>query len=336
MPQKLTQFPPIHRRLALGMILGCWVSIVAVAPRDAGSHEGPTAARSAESQTLRVMSFNIWVGGEAGGQPLEQTAEVIRAARADVVGIQESFGQNQPRTDNAEKLAQMLGWNHVNQQGSSTSIITRFPIVEKTPQGWGAAIRLDNNETIYLFNAHLAPAPYQPYQLADIPYGNGRFIKTEAETIDEAKKARGRQLTALLAEIESVVEQGRPMFLTGDMNEPSHQDWTQAAADLGQCQIKVEYPTTKAITDLNFVDAFRAIHRDETKRRGHTWTPTKAADDPSERHDRIDYVFYHSPRLQVTGVEIVGEATEGGADIVVTPYPSDHRAVVAQFELSDN
>jgi len=328
----------VHRRrlVSLSLLLLAWVTLVAHGTAaGCDSDEVARVAERSEPQTLRVMSFNIWVGGEAGGQPLEQTAAVIRAARADIVGIQESFGRNQPRTDNAEKIAQLLGWNHVNLQGGSTSIITRFPIVDKTPQGWGAALQINDKETVYLFNAHLAPSPYQPYQLAEIPYGNGRFIKTEAETIDEAKKARGRQVTALLADIQSVVEQGRPMFLTGDMNEPSHQDWTQAAADLGQCQIKVEYPTTKAITDLSFVDAFRVIHSDETTRRGHTWTPTKASDDPSERHDRIDYVFFHGSRLKVTSVEVVGEATEAGADIVVTPYPSDHRAVVAQFELSD-
>lgn len=332
----LPAYTPSRRLVNFGLLLLAWVSLVApgiATGSDSGARD--RTAESKEPQTLRVMSFNIWVGGEAGGQPLEQTAAVIRAARADIIGIQESFGSRQPRTDNAEKIAKLLGWNHINLQGGSTSIITRFPIVEKTPQGWGAVIQINDNETVTLFNAHLAPSPYQPYQLADIPYGTGRFIKTEAETIDEAKKARGRQVTALLADIQSVVAQGRPMFLTGDMNEPSHLDWTQAAADLGQCQLKVEYPTTKAITDLSFVDAFRVIHSDETKRRGHTWTPTKAADDPSERHDRIDYVFFHGSRLQVTGVEIVGEATEGGADIVVTPYPSDHRAVVAEFELSD-
>ncbi len=323
--------PVLSRRLAtLGLLLLAWTALVAHGTAaGCDSDENARVAESREPQTLRVMSFNIWVGGEGGGQPLEQTATVIRAARADIVGIQETFGRGQPRTDNAQKLAQLLGWNHVNLQGGSTSIITRFPIVKKTPQGWGAAIQINANETVTMFNAHLPPGPYQPYQLRD------RSINTEAATIQAAKGARGRQVTAVLADIQSVVEQGHPMFLTGDMNEPSHQDWTQAAADLPQCQIKVEYPTTKSITDLNFVDAFRVIHSDETKRRGHTWTPIRAADDPSERHDRIDYVFFHGSRLKVTGVKIVGEATEGGADIVVTPYPSDHRAVVAEFELAD-
>ena len=55
------------------------------------------------ARTLRVMSFNIWVGGEAGNQPLDQTAKVIEAAHADIVGVQESCGKERDgkRPDNA-------------------------------------------------------------------------------------------------------------------------------------------------------------------------------------------------------------------------------------------
>jgi endonuclease/exonuclease/phosphatase family metal-dependent hydrolase len=296
--------------------------------------DGRAAAEPTDkpTSTFRLMSFNIWVGGEAGGQPLEQTAAVIKAAQADIVGIQESWSRSSPKTDNAERLAKMLGWQHVNLQGGSTSIISRFPIGEKTPAGWGATIQLSATQSIILFNAHLAPSPYQPYQLASIKYGTGRFITTEAETIDEARKARGAQVDALVKDVKQVLSQNRPMFLTGDLNEPSHQDWTTAAAEMGHCQIKVQYPTTKAITDLEFVDAFRAFFPDETKVRGYTWTPTKADNDPTERHDRIDYVFFRGAEVKLKEVQVVGESADRGCHIVVTPYPSDHRGVVAEFQ----
>lgn len=48
------------------------------------------AAAPSEPAPLRVMTFNLWIGGEAGKQPLVQTARVIRMARADVVGLQET------------------------------------------------------------------------------------------------------------------------------------------------------------------------------------------------------------------------------------------------------
>jgi len=300
---------------------------------ESGASYGFRHQGSLDPITVRVMSFNIWIGGEAGGQPLEQTAAVIRAAKADIVGIQESFGSGNPAPDNAKKIAEILGWQHVN-QGGSTSVISRFPIVGTTPSKWGVLIELSDSQKIYCFNAHLAPSPYQPYQLADIEYGSGRFIKTEQEAIEEARQARGRQVDSALAEMKQVADQGLPMFLTGDLNEPSHQDWTAAAAEAGHCQIKVEYPTTKAFTNFGFQDAFRAYHPDETKVRGYTWTPIKAEDDPSERHDRIDFVFSRGDQVRLIKVEVVGESKQRGADIVVTPYPSDHRAVVAEFKIT--
>ena len=43
----------------------------------------------AEESDIRVMSFNIYRGGTMRGQPLSQTANVIREAQADIVGLQE-------------------------------------------------------------------------------------------------------------------------------------------------------------------------------------------------------------------------------------------------------
>ena len=43
-------------------------------------------------------------------------------------------------------------------------------------------------------------------------------------------------------------------------------------------------------------------------------------------------MFVHGTNATVNAIEIVGEAAEF-ADIVVQPYPSDHRAVVAEIEL---
>ena len=57
------------------------------------------------------------------------------------------------------------------------------------------------------------------------------------------------------------------------------------------------------------------------------------ADDPKTHHDRIDFVYFKGNGLKVTDAKIIGE-NEENADIVVAPYPSDHRAVVATFTLT--
>jgi exodeoxyribonuclease-3 len=122
------------------------------------------------------------------------------------------------------------------------------------------------------------------------------------------------------------------IFVTGDFNEPSALDWTDSVFAAGRCPAAVRWPTTAAILDAGFTDAFREVHPDPLASPGHTWTPTTADNDPADRHDRIDFVLVSGPHVQVERAEIVGENAER-ADIVVTPYPSDHRGVVATFSL---
>ncbi len=287
--------------------------------------------RAAES--LRVMSFNIWVGGEEGGQPLTQTAEVIKAAKADIVGLQESHGRskNGVRPDNGPRLAEILEWTFFD-QGDSTGILSRYPIVSNTPGRWGVLVKLSSGKEIWMFNAHLAHAPYQPYQLLDIPYANAPFIKTAEEAVQEARKARGAQVEQLLADLKPALATGKPVFLTGDMNEPSHQDWTSRAAKAGKVPIPVEYPSTLEFTRAGVRDIYRLVHPDEVAKRGNTWTPLTSPNDRKDRHDRIDFVFLGGKGASAKSCEVVGEEARF-ADIVVKPYPSDHRAVVATVEL---
>jgi exodeoxyribonuclease-3 len=293
----------------------------------------PLLAPAAE--TLRVMSFNLWHGGDAGKQPLTQTMEVIRAAKADIVGLQETGGfekeKGAGRPDHGRRLAGMLGWHYFN-QGERTGILSRFPIATNTPKKWGVTLRISPGREVRMFNVHLMHAPYQPYQLLKIPYANAPFITTAEEAVRAAQQARGGQVERLLAELKVALESGQPVFLTGDFNEPSHQDWTERAAAAKRCPIQVEYPSTKAVTAAGMRDAFRAVFPDEVARPGWTWTPTTAVDDPKDRHDRIDFVFVGGAGVKVDRCEIVGEA-KPASDIVVQPYPSDHRAVVATASI---
>jgi len=257
------------------------------------------------------MTFNIWVGGDAGKQPLSQTAEVIRAARADIVGLQETAGyakqKGASQPDNGRVLAEMLHWHYLD-QGERTGILSRFPIVTNTPQKWGATLRLPSGRSVRMFNAHLSHAPYQPYQLLKIPYANAPFIATAAEAVDEARKARGAQVNRLLSELKPALAEGQPVFVTGDFNEPSHLDWTQRAAEAGRCPMAVEYPSTLAMTGIGLRDSFRAMFPDEVKRLGWTWTPTTRPEDPKDRHDRIDFVFVGGKEANIarceTGIEV--------------------------------
>jgi exodeoxyribonuclease-3 len=286
-----------------------------------------------EEESIRVMSYNIHRGGVVMlKQPLSQTAKAIQLAKADIVGIQET---RSPRGDKLEELAKLLGWNH--DMGKGSKILTRYEIVESLKSG--VKVKLDSGREAYVFNLHLPSHPYQPYQLLGIrPKWHKHkfdieFIKTDAEAIQWAKKARGRELTKLLRQIRSIPDKQAPVFVVGDFNEPSHLDWTEAAANAGRHPIKVEYPNSLAMTRAGFADAYRAIYPDEMKNPGYTWSSFYKFDDPTTHHDRIDFVYFKGKGIKLNEVKIVGENRKD-ADIIISPYPSDHRAVVADFKLT--
>ena len=121
-------------------------------------------------------------------------------------------------------------------------------------------------------------------------------------------------------------------FVFGDFNEPSHRDWTESAVKAGLQPLVVPFPTVKAIEDKGFVDTFRAIYPDAGAKPGMTWTPTSEPTAKDDHHDRIDFALARAKDLQVISAGIVGEKAPE-ADIVVTPWPSDHRATMAKVKF---
>ena len=283
---------------------------------------------TADLKSVKVMSYNIYRGGTMRGQPLSQTAKAIQESNADIVGVQET---KSPSGDNMKELAKLLDWNH------TANILTRYEIIDELENG--IRIKLPSGQQAYIFSLHLPSNPYQPYQLLSIQpkwhkHKDTPFLKTETEAIASAKKTRGRQITRLLRQIRTLPDQETPVFVVGDFNEPSHLDWTEEAARHGRHPIKVDYPNSKAMAKAGFTDAYRAIYPDEIKNPGFTWSPMYKTDDPTTHHDRIDFVYFKGDGAKLNWVKVVGE-NKNNADIVISPYPSDHRAVVASFTLSN-
>ncbi|TKG89872.1 hypothetical protein EYV94_24955 [Puteibacter caeruleilacunae] len=277
-----------------------------------------------EEINFGVMSFNMWVGGENGKQPLSQTVRCMELSGASIVGAQETHGNGKPRPDNSVKMAETMNWNHVD-LGHYDAVLTKFKVVERDHRA--LKIEVAKEKYIWFINTHLHYIPYQPYQLNDKKYGEYPFISTEEEAIKWAKEARGHQVDELVKLVERKKQDGIPIIVTGDFNEPSHQDWTAAAAEAGICKTKVEWPSTKALTDIGMVDAYREKYPDEVKKTGFTWS---SLDKEGEIHDRIDFIFYWGEQLQLKNAFVIGEMSDL-ADIGIEQYPSDHRAVVARF-----
>ncbi|MDZ4779428.1 MAG: endonuclease/exonuclease/phosphatase family protein [Planctomycetia bacterium] len=269
----------------------------------------------ANGAELKVMTFNILHGGTALGQPLTKTVEAIETSGADLIGLQEQSGST-------AALADMLGFYHHVQDGD-ISVLSRYPITQTLSSG--VEVALPSGEPAYLFNVHLAAYPYQPYDIRD------GLISTEVQVIAAAQAARGAAMSRTLETMSPYLTNGAPVFLVGDFNEPSHLDWTAEAADAGMnFGMKVAWPASIKAEQAGLTDSYRAVHSNPVERRGDTWTPL---DGPDEVHDRIDIVYHAGELVDPIDAIVVGE-NDALADLVVTPYPSDHRAVVGRFALA--
>jgi len=276
-----------------------------------------------------LMSFNILYGGTHLGQSLEQTAAVIRLAQADIVVACEQWG-------NAEPLADLLGFTcHIvvaPPYWKSVAVLSRYPITETFANG--VRLELDLQQSVCVFGVHLTSTPYQPYRVRDKAY-------TEIEEIlNEARETREQELVVVLSEIRPLIEAGERVLLCGDFNEPSHLDWTLASAREGHhFGLEMPWPCSKRVTESGMEDAYRVVFPDVCRHPGYTWTSvpglgvggSERAED--EVHDRIDFIYYAGLGLEPRAASIVGENSRN-ADLVVSPFPSDHRAVAVIYQIS--
>ena len=309
-------------------MLRTWITLLAAflaALCAASAAPAPTA-----STTLKVMSFNIFYGGDElnlqtrqfckdpAGCPetLDQVVSAIRASGADVVGLQEP-------TMNTRTIAEKLGWNY----SERTSYISRFPIIDPPgANGLYVFVEPEPGRVVAVANVHLPSDPYGPYEARD------------GATRDEVLQLENDlRVPAVQTEVQNLPElaaQGIPVFLTGDFNSPSHLDWTPAVdAVRADVPYPVVWPASKALADAGFVDSFRSVYPNPVARPGFTWTPGSPEGEKVEVHDRIDWVLSMGPAT-ATASSVVGEAGNPNVDIAVDPWPSDHRGVVSTFDIT--
>jgi len=285
-----------------------------------------------EPVTLRVMTFNVWYGGEQVS--LAKVGEAIRAAEADIVGVQEADG-------NLDAIAAAAGMSYVDPR---RRLLSRWPIFDS-----GAGERTERDAAPYSVtgldrNAIHAWVMVQPGKVVAVAN-----VHLSSEPSGTALARRGAPLAEVLAAEEAthVIEarplaalgllgaDGTPVFLTGDFNAPSHQDWTEAVRRARpEIPYAVEWPAMRLLADAGLRDSFREAYPDAVARPGFTWTP--GAPHPvlprGEGPDRIDYVLT-AGRTETISALIVGEQGGPDVDIAVSPWPSDHRALVSTFEV---
>lgn len=290
----------------------------------AGENSGNSRIATDSTMALTVMSFNVWNSGGNVSNGDYKIVNAVMTAGADMVCLSEAG------PDITATAARRLGWHHYS-TSHGDAILSRFPIIKswETPAAAGAEISISDNMTIAVLSAHLYYTPYGPYRAC--------FDGLPVDQIIEEETTSGRlpEINEALQSVDEYLKKGIPVFLAGDFNTPSHQDWTAATAD-EHCGYVIEWPVTRAVTDSGLTDSYREFFPDPANNPGITWSPLYLHyiwnTGKPEPLDRIDYVFYskNGPQMLESSTLVIGQPGQY-PDYSNNRWPSDHAAVVSTF-----
>jgi endonuclease/exonuclease/phosphatase family metal-dependent hydrolase len=276
----------------------------------------PALAQGDEAVELRVMIFNVWLGGDQVN--LGRTFDAIRAADPDIVLLQEAEGQTR-------RFAEALGWPYAVER---RHLISKYPLFDPPAADADYAFaEVRPGRFVAVANIHLTSDPYGPYAV--------REGKTAEEVLAIEEETRLPEIDVYIAQLAPLAAGGVPAVLGGDFNAPSHLDWTEAmVAARPQVRFPLDWPVSRALADAGFHDSYRDVHADPVAKPGITWTLGYPVPHilPDEAIDRIDQIHALGNATTVAS-QLVGESGGPDVDIGISPWPSDHLALVSTFRV---
>jgi len=305
-----------------------------------------------DMEEVVVLSFNILSGGGEYG-PHSRIAEIISNSAANMVMLQEPRIRGRPdKPDHGHigSIVEDLGgkWKSWvgNPQGSdnTTAFLSPWSFNVVDSNGTVVVTTPSGNE-LAVHNIHLSAKPYGPYTAARMLRAGKSREAVVDEVTREAVKTRKEEVIGFMSAVETQTRQGRHCLLAGDFNEPSH---------LSRSSMGIRWPCSKAAEEAGLIDCY-STHCLRTKSPmldSWTWSWIKylAQASSSERKfimshgeisDRIDYIYLATPSpktnprslVDLKSCVLVGDNLEC-AEVVDSPWPSDHAAVLATFVIS--
>ncbi|KAK6523122.1 hypothetical protein TWF694_006017 [Orbilia ellipsospora] len=281
---------------------------------------------------LRVMTFNLWLGGTQVKDSHRKQVNFIASTNADIVGMQDTSGGHPKR------LADALGWYYWQPTKGNVGIISRYPIVKEygtVGTSGGVRVALDgDNSQVHFWTMHLEWTPYGPYDFCFKNMTINQVLQREKES------TRTQQITNILKAMSNPAGDSKfPSFLVGDTNAPSHLDWTEALRKKNCGYAGVPWPTSALPTEAGLIDSFRAAHPDPVTVPGTTWSPLHPLNDEGgvaghpEPQDRIDFVYFKGNiKVLDSKALVVGNPQPFGRHRN-NEWTSDHAAVLSAFKL---
>jgi endonuclease/exonuclease/phosphatase family metal-dependent hydrolase len=320
---------------------------------------GKKTKQKSASHRLSILSFNIVQGGHEAanvgfpnsrfnGSRFDDIASVILKTNSDIIGVQEDTN-----TDSL-LIALGSGWNRCY------NIYSKFKLTPLETKGNllnACRVFLPNGDSLVFINCHWWPSGgYGPGIIkqrildGNIPSDLKRFEREVLEATKQvANDPRGYQATIDM--VEPYLKANEKVILVGDFNEPSHLDWTDRFAKEGMdrwvknptkipLRFTMEWKGSKALENIGLSDAYRSVNTDEVAQPGITWTPPYPKGTPGRQdYDnqvlvRLDRIYFNNSVLNCKTASIVTGSKGNGEIKLNCDWPSDHWAVLAEFEIN--
>ncbi len=291
-------------------------------------------SRTASSQEVKVMVWNILHGGKAEALPKDGRPEIINIIKdsgADIILMIETYGS-------APMIAEALGYNY-ELLSSNLCIYSRFPITKQLlfadqidPFNFGGVEISVHGKPVVLFDTWLHYLP--DTRLVPVEKSEDEILAWENDG------SRDEEIQAILGAIIPFIENtdNVPIIMGGDFNSHSHLDWVERTKHrYNHGNAVVEWTISKAMIDIGFEDTYRNANPSPLEEIGTTWMGVRDDEGTSvfTREDRIDYIY--SKGLVVKESESV-VAPLGHTFMFRGKensfFPSDHGFVLTTFQLN--
>jgi len=276
------------------------------------------------------MAWNILHGANdiPGGR--YRAIEIISVLNPDIILLVETYGSGKEIGDSLNLYFHLIAEEGapLDDKTVNLSILSRFPFGKRLdtdfPFYLGGREIMINERPLRLFSNWFH---YDPWH--DEPETLGMSVRELLEWEKTGKKWEMLQKVQPYFEHFSNQADSIPMIVGGDMNTPSHLDWTEQTKDRHNGLV-VPWQTTKELEKMGLIDSFRQLHPDPNEHSGITWDVKGKRDE-----HRIDYIFYKGNALKAIESETykahIGDALVlDGKEI---PYPSDHGLVLTTFVI---
>lgn len=306
-----------------------------------------------QSTQVRVMEWNIWLGGREAGGPenVDQIIEFIRRQQVDILFMLETYGSgdkvlaglNAGRPED-DRFTGVMITERPEPNRDNLWIFTRFPVVREHPRineqalssfnFGGIKIQLPNGREVHLFNTWLWHEDYAwgrtNQTVTEIMQGK-EWTYTESDIIATDSKRRLEMARIILDDrLSRYVQDNDPIILAGDFNTLPYIDWTEEYAEApGHAGLVLPWPVTKLFYEAGFIDTYRAAHPDAGRFPGSTWSPHHGY---GTAPGRIDYIWIKGDGIRVLDSFTLDKRLPGH-EHPEFPFYSDHAAVVTDLEF---